>query len=1055
MNYQGVARALTWRYVIALSLVATLSTGAWISLHLVISEQKSTAAVVNVSGRQRMLSQRIALFSNLLVNAPKAERPLVRGKLKEAIGLMARSHHGLTHGDKEMELPNTISPAVRSLYFDGPNALDRQVETYLKTVQDLLQLDDDALTPDNPLLQYVTAVAPTTLVSTLDQMVRQYQLEGEASVGRLQKTETIFWLVTLLLLMLEAALIFHPFTKHVRTIVGKLQAVTEKLQLHQDQLEELIKQRMADLESRSKELAESEYRYRTLVEHSPFGIHEIDLDGHLQSMNHAGLDMLGIDDEKKICGIVYLSAVSELDSGRINALMQNAINGVASHFEFTASGDVPLYFKSCFIPIKDAGGKVVKLMGLTEDITERKRSEDALFQQKQFSDDIINSLPGIFYMLDVEGRFVRVNPQFLVVTGYAKEELGCMTALDFFESNDKNLISQRVQQVFETGSSWAEAELVIKSGRNIPYYFTGHRVVIDGQPYVVGLGTDITERKHSEDVLRITASVFDSSQEAIIITDTDNAITDVNPAFTHITGYSREEALGRNPKLLASGRHDDAFYTAMWQSLQQHKAWRGEIWNRRKSGEVYAELLSISVICDDRGKVKRHVGVFSDISYLKKHEAELSRVAHYDTLTGIPNRRLLADRMKQAIAQTTREKDMMVVCYLDLDGFKPVNDTLGHEAGDQVLIEVAKRIGNTIRGGDTVARLGGDEFVVLLLGLERGEECVATLERLLAAIAQPIAIKDHSLTLGASIGVSLYPLDDEDPDTLLRHADQAMYVAKQSGKNRFYIYDPVLDARARNQYDFLQGIHLGLEQGQFELHYQPKINLQSRRLVGAEALIRWRHPERGLLDPAEFLRPIENTELDIEIGDWVIATALAQIDLWHRASPGLEISINISAHHLESPHFAEKLRQQLARYPDLPPGKLQIEVLETAALNDIAIVREIIEACRQFGVGFALDDFGTGYSSLSYLSKLPVDVLKIDQSFVRDMLEDKGDMAIVQGIIALARAFDRQTVAEGIETEAHYRALLDMGCEIGQGYGIARPMPADELANWRSDNPKG
>jgi diguanylate cyclase (GGDEF)-like protein len=391
---------------------------------------------------------------------------------------------------------------------------------------------------------------------------------------------------------------------------------------------------------------------------------------------------------------------------------------------------------------------------------------------------------------------------------------------------------------------------------------------------------------------------------------------------------------------------------------------------------------------------------------------------------------------------------MMAVCYLDLDGFKSINDSMGHAAGDQVLIEVTRRIENTIRGGDTVARLGGDEFVVLLLELDKGEECVTTLERLLEAIIQPFNVNNQLSVISASIGVSMYPLDDEDPDTLLRHADQAMYVAKQSGKNRFYIYDPALDRRARDQHEFLKSIRQGLEQGQFELYYQPKVNLRTKELVGAEALIRWRHPERGLLPPGDFLRQIENTDLDIEIGEWVTITALAQANYWRKNGLDIEISVNITGYHLESPGFAEKIKEMLARYPEMSPGKLQIEVLETVALSDITIVREVIEACRNLGVSFALDDFGTGYSSLSYLSNLPVDVLKIDQSFVRDMLEDKGDMAIIQGIIALARAFDRTTVAEGIETDNHYRILLDMGCELGQGYYIGKPMPAEELANW-------
>ena len=687
------------------------------------------------------------------------------------------------------------------------------------------------------------------------------------------------------------------------------------------------------------------------------------------------------------------------------------------------------------------------------DITARKQAELKLQQSEAHFRFVTESAQALFWMSGPDKLCTWFNKVWLDFTGRTMEQEMGNGWVAGVHPDDVRRCNEIYLSNFERREPFTmeyrlrrhdgEYRWIVDNGAprfNVQGVFEGY----------IGSCFDITDRKRNEENLRITASVFDTTQEAILITDANNIITEANPAFTRITGYSRDEVLGRNPKLLSSGRHEKSFYAEMWRSLKQEKAWRGEIWNRRKTGESYAELLSISVICDDAGKVQRHVAVFSDISYLKEHEAALSRIAHYDALTGIPNRMLLADRMRQAIAQTAREQDMMAVCYLDLDGFKAVNDTLGHEAGDQVLIEIAKRLGNTVRGGDTVARLGGDEFVVLLLGLERGEECMATLARLLVAIAQPIPIRDNQVTLGASIGVSIYPLDDDHPDTLLRHADQAMYVAKQSGKNRFYIYDTVLDQRARNRQDFLQGIRHGLEQGQFELYYQPKINLKTGRLAGAEALIRWNHPERGLLAPAEFLRLIVNTELDIELGEWVIATALAQMHCWRQAGLDIEVSINISAYHLESPRFAEKLRQQLGNYPAMLPGRLQIEVLEMAALEDIAVVRGIIDACHEFGVSFALDDFGTGYSSLSYLSSLPVDVLKIDQSFVRDMLEDKGDKAIVQGVIALAHAFDRQIVAEGVELEAHYQMLLEMGCEVGQGYGIARPMPAEAMLNWQN-----
>jgi diguanylate cyclase (GGDEF)-like protein len=444
------------------------------------------------------------------------------------------------------------------------------------------------------------------------------------------------------------------------------------------------------------------------------------------------------------------------------------------------------------------------------------------------------------------------------------------------------------------------------------------------------------------------------------------------------------------------------------------------------------------------------LGWFLDISHIKDHEAELSRIAHFDGLTGIPNRLLLSDRMNQGIAQTSRENNMMAVCYLDLDGFKPINDTYGHAVGDLVLIEIAKRIENCIRGADTVARLGGDEFVVLLLGQEKGRESLATLERLLASISEPIIVKNKSITVSASIGVSIYPLDDEDPDTLLRHADQSMYFAKQSGKNRFHIYDPAVDRQARDQNEFLKSFRFGLEHQQLELYYQPKVNLLTKEMVGVEALIRWNHPQRKLLPPSEFLRLIENTELEIKVGEWVISSALSQMNEWHESGFNTEVSINISGYHLESYQFFSKLQHQLSNFPNALARNLQIEILETVALNDIAVVRETINSCRNLGISFALDDFGTGYSSLSYLNSLPFDTLKIDQSFVRDMLEDKGDRAIVQGIIALAKAFERQTIAEGIETESHYQMLIDLGCELGQGYGIAKPMPACEIINWMS-----
>lgn len=787
----------------------------------------------------------------------------------------------------------------------------------------------------------------------------------------------------------------------------------------------------------------------------------IDVEGCYVYANPAFCKLFGYELDELQGQSVRLLMPRDEDSG---STFQQTIASAKEHGEF--HGEVMRRAKDgTIIPLllrvsrfHNEHGEQVGYISTMTDLTDIKRIEKQLRDSAVFSQTILNSVSEGLHGLDRNGKIIFENPAATAMLGWDLQDMIGQSAHKTMHHSraDGSPYPQDECHIHATLNDGVSRHILDevfwrKNGTSFPVDYTS-TAMRNAAGEIIGTlvsFSDITERKHAEEALRITASVFDNSQEAIIITDADNAIVDVNRAFTNITGYSHDEVIGVNPKVLSSGRQNKAFYTRMWQSLKQNRAWRGEIWNRRKSGEIYAELLSISVIVDNNDKVLRHVAVFSDISHIKEHEAELSHVAHFDALTGIPNRVLLADRMRQAIAQTSREQNMMAICYLDLDGFKPINDTMGHDSGDQVLIEVARRIEKTVRGGDTIARLGGDEFVVLLLGLEQGEECVTTLERLLAVISQPISVKDKLTRVSASIGVSIYPLDDEDPDTLLRHADQAMYVAKQSGKNRFHIYDPEMDRRARDQNEFLKSIRYAMEHDQFELYYQPKVNLRTRELVGAEALIRWRHPERGLLPPSEFLRHIENTNLDIELGEWVTATALAQMNYWRSAGLDIEISINISGYHMESPGFVGKLKQQLTRYPDMLPGKLQIEVLETVALKDIAIVRGLIESCRKLGVGFALDDFGTGYSSLSYLSSLPVDALKIDQSFVRDMLEDKGDMAIVQGIIALAKAFDRQTVAEGIETEEHFKVLLDMGCEIGQGYSIARPMPANELPNFR------
>jgi diguanylate cyclase (GGDEF)-like protein/PAS domain S-box-containing protein len=672
--------------------------------------------------------------------------------------------------------------------------------------------------------------------------------------------------------------------------------------------------------------------------------------------------------------------------------------------------------------------------------------------ERLFFQAILDNAPLGIWFLGVDGRLRFVNRTFCNAVGISEQRF--LAARHYVEvlppEITANCIRSDAECLAQLGPHVSLEWLRFVDGEDHLLEITKVKVLNgDGSPRgLIGLAADVTRRKRDEERVRLTAKVFETTLDGITIADRDGNILEVNDAFTRITGYSRDELLGKNPRLLKSGKQDAVFYEAMWKSILEEGHWRGEIWNRKKDGEPLAEILTISAITDETGQVTNYVGVSSDVTQLKHHERQMEHIAHYDALTEVPNRVLFFDRLRQALAHAKREGSTLAVCYLDLDGFKLVNDTLGHEAGDRVLIEVSQRIKRTIRGDDTVARLGGDEFAVLLLGLRAPEDCAASLGRLMEAIGQPIEVKGRLFEVSASIGVSIYPSADHDADALLRHADQAMYVAKQSGKNRYQLYDAENDQRARSQQEFLKRLSRALERSEFELYYQPKVDMRSLRLVGAEALIRWNHPERGLLLPADFLPALGETTLQVELGDWVVAAALLQLEKWHRAGLPLELSVNISARHLQSEGFARNLERALGRHPGLPKGCLQIEVLETAALEDIPRVSQTIERCRQIGVSFALDDFGTGYSSLSYLGRLPIDTLKIDQTFVRDLLLDPGARAIVQGVIALAKAFGRKTVAEGVESEAIFRALVEMGCEYGQGHGIARAMPARELPAW-------
>ena len=575
-------------------------------------------------------------------------------------------------------------------------------------------------------------------------------------------------------------------------------------------------------------------------------------------------------------------------------------------------------------------------------------------------------------------------------------------------------------------------------------------------PVVAGLlltvRSAVTAMRRDAQRMATAASVFESASEGIVITDLDGVIIEINEAFSRITGYSREELIGATPGILQSEQHDDAFYRRMWEAIRHDGQWQGEIRNRRKCGKVFSEWLKIRPVRNARGQVVNYIGLYSDISPIRERQRELERIAHFDTLTGLPNRTLLMDRLSQAMVAAGRNGSMVAAVSIDLDGFKEVNDNIGHTEGDRLLCELSQRMRAVLSEQDTLARVGGDEFVAVLTELSDGFSCQLALDRVLKAVTAPAVIGGHALSVTASIGVAIYPRDGNHADQLMRHAAQAMMAAKLAGRNCLQLFDAAQNEQVRERNATLARIRRGLEAGEFVLYYQPKVHMVSGRVVGAEALIRWLHPERGLLPPASFLPEVESDPLVSEqLANWVLDAALAQLDLWAAKGLDVGVSINIGARQLQTDHFVSRLRERLASRSSTSTATLTLEILETHALDDIDGAIAIIDSCHTLGLRFALDDFGTGYSSLAYLARLNIDEVKIDQGFVRNMLDDQADAAIVEGVLGLVSAFRREVIAEGVETEAHGLRLIALGCEFAQGYGVARPMPADDFARWVSE----
>lgn len=810
---------------------------------------------------------------------------------------------------------------------------------------------------------------------------------------------------------------------------------------------------ISNISEREEALRISEQHFRAYFERSMIGMAATSPEKRCLEVNDRLCEIIGYSKEQLIQK-TWEEITCKEDIEEQNRLFNKVLRGEADEYEMEKrfihqDGHVVYaYLRSSCIRNKD--GSVDYFIVMIEDISARKQIEEKLRESEARMRAIIKNEPECIKIIDSDGILIEMNPAGLeMIEADSLDQVSGHPVLEVIAPEYRAAYSVLLDRVMSGEAMEMEYEVLgLHGGRR---FLETHAVPMEdnGKTIHLAITRDISERKKAQEKLHLAASVFTHAREGIIITSPDGTIIDINDAFSRITGYSRDEIVGQNPRILSSKRHGKKFYSAMWHDLIEKGHWYGEIWNRRKNGEVYAEMLTISSIVDSQENVQNYVALFSDITTIKEHEQHLERIAHYDALTSLPNRTLLSDRMQNAITLALRNKQKLAVVYLDLDGFKQINDTYGHDVGDQLLVVLASRMGRTLRHGDTLARLGGDEFVAVLIDLDNTAASIPMINRLLSAASESVRIGEHSLKISASLGITFFPqADDVDADQLLRQADNAMYQAKLSGKNCYHVFDIEQDRNIRGHHESVERIRQALNNDEFILYYQPKVNMRTGAIIGAEALIRWNHPIDGILAPALFLPIIENHPLAIDIGEWVINTALKQLECWHSEGLIIPISVNVGARQLQQENFVRRLHEFLLMYPSVLPSFLELEVLETSALEDINWVSRIMEECREFGVNFALDDFGTGYSSLTYLKRLPITLLKIDQSFVRNMLDDPDDLAILEGVIGLAKAFNRDLIAEGVETIEHGEMLLQLGCELAQGYGISHPIPVDEFSMW-------
>lgn len=679
---------------------------------------------------------------------------------------------------------------------------------------------------------------------------------------------------------------------------------------------------------------------------------------------------------------------------------------------------------------------------------EHYKAVQSIEDQATFLQTIIDAVPAPIYYKGSDGCYI-----------------GCNTAMEeFYEHKREELLGHRLDEIFPEEEirifKNSDDELLRNGGsqviEGVIYRSDGQRHVLahkarftcpDGSPGIVGAVIDITERKLYENELRLASTVFETTSEAIFVTDTKNCIQAINPAFTHVTGYSEEEVIGRDPGFLSSGRQDASFYHRMWVQLSEKGRWQGEIWNRRKNGDLYAEWLAISAVYNNKEEICQYVAVFSDITKRKKAEELIRHQANFDALTNLPNRNLFLDRLGRAMVRAKRNHNQVALMFIDLDRFKSVNDTLGHNVGDLLLQEAAVRLTHSVRETDTVSRLGGDEFTIVLPDLTHGGDVEKIAQKALEQLAEPFHISGHEIFVSGSIGITTFPQDGNEIESLLRNADTAMYRAKEAGRNGYRFFTSEMSEETQERMVLERDLRHAIEHNEFIVHYQPVVDVATGVTISAEALVRWQHPERGLLAPGFFIAIAEETGLITQIGKIVLEQVCGQIKKWQTdpIMKDIRVAVNLSPRQLQNKNVVSDLEELIAE-AGISAHSLALEITETLVMQDPEGAAKLLEDIRKMGIKVYLDDFGTGYSSLNYLKRFSFDVLKIDRSFIMDVEFDEGDAALVEAIIVMAHKLGIKVVAEGVENKNQLAFVNSQNCDMIQGYYYSKPLPSDEFS---------